>query len=335
MKILVTGASGFIGSFIVEEGLSRGYEVWAGVRGSSSRKYLQDKRINFINLNFEDSDKLREQLSAFAAENGRWDYVVHAAGVTKCLNPDDFMRINCGGTKKFIDTLHACNILPERFIYLSSLSIFGPVREQQPYEPILDSDTPCPNTAYGKSKLAAEEYIKSCDWLQYVIFRPTGVYGPRERDYFKMAQSINSHVDFSGGYKPQIITFIYVADLVKAIYAAIDKGVSDRCYFVSEPRGYDSRSFSDYIQKELGKKFVLRIKAPLWLLKVISVCAENISRLTKKPSTLNSDKYNIMKQRNWLCDTTPIEKELEFTIDYPLQKGTEEIIKWYKKEKWL
>ena len=83
MKILVTGASGFIGSFIVEEGLSRGYEVWAGVRGSSSRKYLQDKRINFINLNFEDSDKLREQLSAFAAENGRWDYVVHAAGVTK------------------------------------------------------------------------------------------------------------------------------------------------------------------------------------------------------------------------------------------------------------
>lgn len=335
MKILVTGASGFIGSFIVEEGLSRGYEVWAGVRGSSSRKYLQDKRINFINLNFEDSDKLREQLSAFAAENGRWDYVVHAAGVTKCLNPDDFMRINCGGTKKFIDTLHACNILPERFIYLSSLSIFGPVREQQPYEPILDSDTPCPNTAYGKSKLAAEEYIKSCDWLQYVIFRPTGVYGPRERDYFKMAQSINSHVDFSVGYKPQIITFIYVADLVKAIYAAIDKGVSGRCYFVSEPRGYDSRSFSDYIQKELGKKFVLRIKAPLWLLKVISVCAENISRLTKKPSTLNSDKYNIMKQRNWLCDTTPIEKELDFTIDYPLQKGTEEIIKWYKKEKWL
>ena len=335
MKILVTGASGFIGSFIVEEGLSRGYEVWAGVRGSSSRKYLQDKRINFINLNFENSDKLREQLSAFAAENGKWDYVVHAAGVTKCLNPDDFMRINCGGTKNFIDTLHACNILPERFIYLSSLSIFGPVREQQPYEPILDSDTPCPNTAYGKSKLAAEEYIKSCDWLQYVIFRPTGVYGPRERDYFKMAQSINSHVDFSVGYKPQIITFIYVADLVKAIYAAIDKGVSGRCYFVSESRGYDSRSFSDYIQKELGKKFVLRIKAPLWLLKVISVCAENISRLTKKPSTLNSDKYNIMKQRNWLCDTTPIEKELDFTIDYPLQKGTEEIIKWYKKEKWL
>ncbi len=335
MKILVTGASGFIGSFIVEEGLSRGYEVWAGVRGSSSRKYLQDKRIHFINLDFDDSSKLRGQLTAFAAENGKWDYIIHAAGVTKCLDSSDFMRVNCEGTKNFIEALNACGIIPERLLYLSSLSVYGPVREQQPYKPILESDVPCPNTAYGKSKLAAEQYIKSCDGLQYVIFRPTGVYGPRERDYFKMAQSINSHIDFSVGYKPQIITFIYVKDLVKAIYAAIDKGVAGRCYFVSEPQGYDSRSFSDYIQEELGKKFVLHIKAPLWVLKIISGCAEAVSRLTGKPSTLNSDKYNIMKQRNWLCDTTAIEKDLDFSIDYPLQKGTKEMIIWYKKEKWL
>ena len=64
-------------------------------------------------------------------------------------------------------------------------------------------------------------------------------------------------------------------------------------------------------------------------------CAEAIARVTKKASTLNSDKYNIMKQRNWLCDTTPIEKELGFTIDYPLQQGTKEMIEWYKKEKWI
>ena len=335
MKILVTGASGFIGSFIVEEGLSRGYEVWAGVRGSSSRKFLRDERINFINLDFNDADKLRSQLNAFAAEHGRWDYVVHAAGVTKCLDSNDFVRVNYDGTRNFVAMLHACNMVPERFIYLSSLSVFGPVREQQPYSAITDADTPCPNTAYGKSKLLAEEYIKSCGLMPYVIFRPTGVYGPRERDYFKMVQSISSHIDFSVGYKPQVITFIYVKDLVKAIYAAIDKGVANRCYFVSEPQGYDSRSFSDYIQAELGKRFVLHIKAPLWVLKVISLCAEKISLLTKKPSTLNGDKYKIMKQRNWLCDTTPMEKELDFTIDYDLQKGTKEMIAWYKKEKWL
>ena len=335
MKILVTGASGFIGSFLVDEALSRGCEVWAGVRGSSSRAFLQDARIKFINLDFGNRERLDAQLAAFAAENGRWDYIIHAAGVTKCLNSDDFMRVNFDGTKNFIEALAQCTMLPERFLYLSSLSIFGPVHEQQPYTPILDTDTPCPNTAYGRSKLAAEEFIKSFPGLQYVIFRPTGVYGPREKDYFKMVQSIAAHVDFSVGYKPQVITFIYVKDLVKAIYMAIDKGVAGRSYFVSEPRGYDSRSFSDYIQAELGVRRVLRIKAPLWVLKAISVCAEAIARVTKKASTLNSDKYNIMKQRNWLCYTTPIEKELGFTIDYPLQQGTKEMIEWYKQEKWI
>lgn len=335
MKILVTGASGFIGSFIVEEGLARGYEVWAAVRGSSSRKYLKDERINFINLNFEDAGELQRQLSAFAAENGGWDYVVHAAGVTKCLDSNDFMRVNYAGTKNLVDALIKCNIVPERFIYLSSLSIFGPVREKQPYTPILDTDVPQPNTVYGMSKLAAEEYIKGCKQLKYIILRPTGVYGPRERDYFKMAQSINGHIDFSVGYKPQVITFIYVKDLVKAIYSAIGATIYNRCYFVSEPRGYDSRSFSDYIQAELGKGFVLHIKAPLWVLRCVSVCAEFLARLTGKASTLNGDKYKIMKQRNWLCDTTPIEKELGFTIDYTLQQGTKEMIAWYKKEKWL
>lgn len=335
MKILVTGASGFIGSFLVDEALARGCEVWAGVRGSSSRAFLQDKRINFINLDFGNGERLKEQLAAFAAEHGRWDCIIHAAGVTKCLDSKDFMRINYGGTVNFIEALKECGIMPERFIYLSSLSIYGPVREEQPYTPILASDTPCPNTAYGASKLAAEEYIKNCPGLQYVIFRPTGVYGPRERDYFKMVQSIAGHVDFSVGYKPQLITFIYVKDLVKAIYLAIDKGVAGRCYFVSEPRGYNSRSFSDYIQAELGKRCVLHIKAPLCVLKLISTCAEALARITKKASTLNRDKYNIMKQRNWLCDTAPIEKELGFTIDYPLEKGTKEMIEWYKKEKWI
>ena len=85
----------------------------------------------------------------------------------------------------------------------------------------------------------------------------------------------------------------------------------------------------------MGVKHVLHIKAPVWLLKVISLCAGLLSGFTGKPSTLNSDKYRIMKQRNWLCDTEPIEKELGFKAGYTLEKGTIETIKWYKKEQWL
>lgn len=335
MKILITGASGFIGSFIVEEGLSRGYEVWAGIRGSSSRKFLGDGRISFIELDFSSIARLKEQLAAFRQEHGGWDYIVHAAGVTKCLDKKDFFKVNYEGTRNFIDALAALGMSPRKFIYLSSLSVFGPVREKQPYEPIMESDTPCPNTAYGESKLLSEKYIKENAPFPYVILRPTGVYGPRERDYYKMAVSIKKHVDFSVGYRPQVITFIYVKDLVKAIYMSMESRVENRCYFVSEPCGYSSRAFSDFIQKELGIKRVLHIKAPVWLLKVISCCAEWFSHISGKPGTLNSDKYRIMKQRNWLCDTLPIEKELGFTADYPLADGTRETVKWYKQEKWL
>ena len=87
---MVTGASGFIGSFLVEEGLAQGMQVWAGVRKSSSRKYLQDKRIHFAELDFTDSDRLASQLLKHKEEHGGWDYIIHCAGVTKSLDKAGF-----------------------------------------------------------------------------------------------------------------------------------------------------------------------------------------------------------------------------------------------------
>ena len=73
MKILVTGASGFIGSFIVERALELGFEVWAGVRASSSRRWLTDARIRFIDLDLSDEGRLQRSLETFKAEGGAWD----------------------------------------------------------------------------------------------------------------------------------------------------------------------------------------------------------------------------------------------------------------------
>ena len=183
MKILVTGASGFIGSFIVEEALKRGFETWAAIRRSSSREWLQDKRIRFIELNLSSKAQLVDQL-----RGQDFDYVVHAAGVTKCLNKSDFHRINTEGTKNLVDALLEVGMPLKRFVFVSSLSIFGAIKEKQPYEEIRESDTPQPNTEYGRSKLAAEHYLESLgSRLPYIILRPTGVYGPREKDYFIMA----------------------------------------------------------------------------------------------------------------------------------------------------
>lgn len=329
-KILITGASGFIGSFIVEEALKRGFETWAAVRKSSSRKYLNDSRIHFIELDLGNLDKLEKQLSG-----QQFDYVVHAAGVTKCLHRSDFFKVNTEGTANLALALRRQNTGLRRFVYLSSLSVMGPAREQEPHTEITAADEARPDTAYGKSKLESEQRLAEIKGFPFVVLRPTGVYGPREKDYFMMAQSISRHVDFAVGYRPQHLTFIYVMDVVQAVFLALDHGTVGSRYFISDGRVYSSRTFSDLISNELGNPWLLRIKAPLWLLRAISFAGEWTARITGKISALNNDKYNIMKQRNWMCDIKPAENELGYKPQYDLKRGVAATIKWYKDNGWL
>ena len=331
MKILITGASGFIGSFIVEEALRQGFDTWAAVRKSSSKAYLQDERINFIELNLSSKEQLVSQLRDQA-----FDYVVHAAGVTKCLNKADFRRINTEGTKNLVDALLEVGMPLKRFVFISSLSIFGAIKEQQPYDEIRETDTPQPNTAYGKSKLEAEQYLATLGArLPYIILRPTGVYGPREKDYFIMAKSIQQHSDFAVGYKRQDITFVYVQDVVQAVFLALTRGENGRKFFLSDGQVYQSTTFSDLIHEELGRPWWIRITAPVWVLRVITFFGEYVGRLTGKVTALNNDKFNILKQRNWRCDIQPAIDELGFQPHYDLKQGVKETIKWYKDNGWL
>ena len=331
MKILITGASGFIGSFIVEEALRQGFDTWAAVRKSSSKAYLQDERINFIELNLSSKEQLVSQL-----RDQTFDYVVHAAGVTKCLNKADFRRINTEGTKNLVDALLEVGMPLKRFVFISSLSIFGAIKEQQPYDEIRETDTPQPNTAYGKSKLEAEQYLATLGArLPYIILRPTGVYGPREKDYFIMAKSIQQHSDFAVGYKRQDITFVYVQDVVQAVFLALTRGENGRKFFLSDGQVYQSTTFSDLIHEELGRPWWIRITAPVWVLRVITFFGEYVGRLTGKVTALNNDKFNILKQRNWRCDIQPAIDELGFQPHYDLKQGVKETIKWYKDNKWL
>ena len=342
-RILVTGASGFIGSFIVEEALRQGMETWAAVRGSSSRQYLQDERIHFIELNLSSQKELEMQLKGH-----QFDYVVHAAGVTKCLKKEDFRRVNTEGTKNLVRALMALEMPLERVVYLSSLSVFGAIREQQPYQDIREDDIPKPNTAYGRSKLEAEQWLDALNSsdesrnyrekvgeLPYVVLRPTGVYGPRERDYFLMAKSIKQHSDFAVGFKRQDITFVYVLDVVQAVFLACEWGQTGRKYFLSDGEVYQSTTFSDLIREELGHPWWIRIKAPVWVLRVVTFFGDKIGHLTGKVTALNNDKYHILKQRNWRCDIEPARKELGYEPLYPLEQGVRMTIRWYKDNGWL
>ena len=168
-----------------------------------------------------------------------------------------------------------------------------------------------------------------------MVLRPTGVYGPRERDYFLMADSIRRHVDFAVGYRPQIITFIYVRDLVDACFAALTRGERGKAYLLSDGLDYDSRAFSDLLQQEMGVRGVLHIKAPEWVLH--GICAFNswLARFTHRMPTLNMDKFQILRQRNWRCDITPAHTDLGYTPQWPLSRGVKEAVAWYKANGWL
>lgn len=321
-RILITGATGFIGSHIVEEALRRGMEVWAAVRKTSSIHYLQDERINKIELELS-SEK---QMSTVLADM-HLDYVVHAAGATKALKREAFYKVNTDGTKNLVNALTTTNPSIKRFVFISSLSIFGPVREEPPRTEILDTDIPQPNTSYGMSKLAAEKWLRDNCSLPFTILRPTGVYGPREKDYMTIVDSIRKGVDFSVGREPQDLTFVYVSDVVQAVFLSMksEKTVG-KAYFLSDGDVYSSRTFSDYIIDALGKKHVLRLRLPLGVLRLVCAVSDMWMHITGKLSTLNNDHYNILKQRNWRCDISPAIRDFGYAPKIKLKEGVAQIV---------
>ena len=316
-RILITGASGFIGSFLVEKSLLEGYETWAGIRSSSSREFLQDDRILFADLSLGNKTILKEQIASHAKEYGAWDYVIHNAGITKCLDKSDFNKVNYQYTVNLVEALRETGCIPEKFILISSLSADNP------------------NTAYGRSKKEAETFLLSMTDFPSLIMRPTGVYGPREKDYFLMMKTIRLGLDVAAGWQEQRLTFIYVTDLAQAIFLALSSKYTHKVYPVSDGKVYTDKEYTQLVKQGLGKRRVIRIKIPLFVLYSVSCCSEAISCITKKPSTLNTDKYQIMKQRDWTCDTNALFNDLSFRPEYDLRQGIDSCVGWYRANGWL
>jgi nucleoside-diphosphate-sugar epimerase len=331
--VLVTGASGFIGSFLVEEGLKRGHTVYAGIRRSSSRGYLTDPRIRFVEFDFSTREKVVATLGECHSKGIRFDYIIHNAGVTKAKKKEEFLEVNAGNTRNFIEALKETGQVPEKFIFISSLAAYGPGNPHT-MEPVKHADEPKPIELYGRSKLEAEKYIRGLDDFPWLIFRPTGVYGPREKDYFVFFQTISRGLEPYIGYKKQILTFIYVRDLVRLIYDALPSPHLRKAYFVSDGKEYESTLFAEITKKALGKKTV-RITVPLPLVKAIATIGETVAGYFGTVPTLNTDKYNVLKSTNWRCETTPLRDDFGFEAEYDLARGVAEVLEWYKNEGWL
>jgi nucleoside-diphosphate-sugar epimerase len=123
--------------------------------------------------------------------------------------------------------------------------------------------------------------------------------------------------------------------LAKVVFLALQSPLSGKTYSVADGDVYSDKEYTRIIKEVVGKKRVIPVRVPLFLLKIISVIAGAIAHRRGKPSTLNRDKYKIMKKRDWTCDVSPLEKDLGFRAAYPLPQGLKESADWYRSNGWL
>ncbi|MEE9372202.1 MAG: NAD(P)-dependent oxidoreductase [Saprospiraceae bacterium] len=326
-KILITGASGFVGSFLIEEALNEGLETYAGIRATSNKKWLQDDRIHFLELDLTTTNHLKEVI-----EYHQFDYIIHNAGVTKSNKKSEYFTVNVDYSKNLAEASLVSRKL-KKFSFISSLAAFGPADYQK--EKVLSNHSiPHPVTTYGHSKLKAERVLKELKSLPLIIFRPTGIFGPRESDFLNVFETINRGFAPSVGFEEQWISLIYVKDLVNIILKATISDIKNKAYFVTDGNLYPSAKFNRAIAESLGKN-PFHFKVPLPLVYVIAGISEGLSRISGNASILNMDKFQEIKARNLDCDISNLVQDFDFKPKYDLQAAINETTEWYKENKWL
>ncbi len=332
-KVLITGASGFIGSFLVEEALRQGFDVYAGVRQTSSREYLRDERVKFFELDLFSEPSLQKQFSGFIKESGGFDYVIHNAGITYAKTVDDFIKVNYDCTRNLTSALQASAMPLKKFVLISSLAVFGP-GDGSTYRPIEISDIRQPISAYAKSKLMAEQHVKSLPAFPYLILNPTAVYGPRDKDFLELVKMISSGLEFYIGYNRQMISLVYVKDLARVVVLAMKSPKISHSYLISDGAEYDKEYLSDVLKKILNKRTV-QLRMPAVPLRWIIAFIEKIYSVFAKRPFLNVEKLNEISSANWLCQSAEIWNDVKSSPEFGLEKGMEETCSWYKENGWI
>jgi nucleoside-diphosphate-sugar epimerase len=333
MNILITGATGFIGGFIVDQALADGLNVIVALRKSSNRQYLTDERIHFTDINLSSASDILDTINEVVTLHGIIDYVIHNAGIVKTTNNDDYHRVNYKYSVNFIQALIKSEQPIKKLTLTSSMAASAPGSEVT-NSPIKINDKDEPVSAYGESKKKIELYIEEHCSIPYIILRPPPVFGPRDQDMFTVFDLINKNMEMYVGGKLQLLSFIYVKDLARGIVKSTVSTIENKKYFISDNKEYDIVQFNHLIKKYLNKK-TLKVKLPLFLVYIVAFFSEIYTKITGNLSQLNLEKIKEIKCANWMCDSKDFYEDLKIEPQYSLEQGIQETIDWYKKENWL
>jgi nucleoside-diphosphate-sugar epimerase len=333
-KILITGASGFLGGALVRHALALGWEVWAGIRATSRRDDWADTPVRCIDLKYADPFALRGQLVEHVAQYGAWDYVIHCVGVTKAVHVSDFYTVNTLFANRLVDALMETKAVCGKYLFVSSLGAVGPA-DQSPLKMLSVEEKPHPDTAYGKSKLRAERYLETKVDFPWLVVRPAGIYGPRDKDFFELFRLLHKGIDVSVGLTPQQLDLIYVTDMATLCFQLLESAVCQKKYMVADGNHYSSTEFTQTILEEMGRKRSIALRIPLWVVWMVASVSGLLGRLLGTSFLVNPDKYRILRARHWTCDVTELRRAIDFDVKYPLRKGIRETVAWYTEKGWL
>ena len=325
-KVLITGASGFLGFHLINAAIENNLEVYAAVRGKSDIKHLQELPIHFVQVNFSDMQGLKDLFSEH-----HFDYVIHAAGTTKANSQKEYDLVNNQYTQNLALAAEKEKKQIKRFVFISSLAATGPIKTGE--GKIKEDNHPNPVTAYGKSKLKAEKNLEKVD-LPITILRPTAIYGPREKDIFLINQYLKQGFEPYIGRKPQKLSFIYGKDVADLAVKVLTNQNANGIYNISDGNEYSRYDYAVIVKKLLGKK-TLKLHLPVPVVKALLFAVEKLSRSFNKVPAVNNEKLHELTAENWICDIKKATEELNYLPGYNLEQGLTASIEWYKKNNWL
>ncbi len=324
-KILITGASGFVGSHLAGELRRRGHDVHCLVRSTSDISVLQGLGVTLHIGDLRDPASL-----AFPARDA--EYIYHCAAALLVTDEETFFAVNRDGTKNLLNAAReqASHTL-KRFILVSSQAAAGPTTTTTPRK---ESDPEQPISWYGRSKLEAEravlEFAKS---LPATIVRPSSVYGERERDVSQTFPMVERRIHPVLGIQKKYVVMVYVEDLVQGMIAAAESPVSPgQIYFLNHPRILTTKEVIKTMAAAIDRPFGLTLPTPTFVFKLAAPLAELAYELARDRPSTTRDKAIEIGQRFWLADPSRAEQDFGWVPTHDLLAGMRRTLAYYREE---
>ncbi|HEY1955162.1 MAG TPA: NAD-dependent epimerase/dehydratase family protein [Polyangiaceae bacterium] len=325
MRVLVTGGSGFLGSWVCELLAKRGDDVRALVRRTSSTKHLRTlERVELVEGTVEDARSVDDAARGV-------DAVVHCAGLVKARNEDELRAVNVEGSRNVMAAAKKHGA--KRFVQVSSLEATGPSAEGA--VPTIDQERPV--TAYGRSKLAGEKAVLAdkAD-VHTTVLRPGAIYGPRDAEILEAFKSLKRGLmpTIDGGRARG--SFVWGPDCATACIRALEADVpSGNTYFVDDGGPpVTQREFLEMIEDALGRRALVRMSLPKGFLKTVAFGVEAYGRASGKAVMLTREKADMLLQ-HFVCESSRTQKDLGWKPEVPLREGVRRAVAWYRENGWL